>query len=152
MILDADLALLYGVQTRRLNEQIRRNLKRFPPEFLFRLTNQELVSLMSQFATSKAGRGGRRKAPYVFTEHGAIMAAMVLHSSRAIEMSLFVVRAFVQLRNSIAGSKELNKRLDDLERRVGTHDQAIREILAAIRQLTAPPEPARRRRIGFVQD
>lgn len=152
VMLDADLASLYGVQTRRLNEQVRRNLKRFPPEFLFRMTNHELTRLMSQIATSKPGRGGRRKAPFVFTEHGAIMAAMVLNSPRAIEMSVFVIRAFVQLRKSTEGSRELHKRLDELEHRVGTHDHAIREILAAIRQLTAPPEPVKRRRIGFVQD
>jgi uncharacterized protein YigA (DUF484 family) len=152
VILDADLALLYGVQTRRLNEQVRRNLGRFPSEFLFRLTNHEPTSLMSQIATSKAGRGGTRKAPIVFTEHGAIMAAMVLNSPRAVEMSVFVVRAFVHLRKTAHGGRELDKRLDELENRVGTHDQAIREILAAIRQLTAPPETPRRKRIGFVQD
>ena len=152
VMLDADLALLYGVQTRRLNEQVRRNLKRFPSEFLFRLTNQELMSLMSQIATSKPGRGGMRKRPFVFTEHGAIMAATVLNSPRAIEMSVFVVRAFVQLRKAISGNRELANRLDELERKVGTHDHAIREILAAIRQLTAPPPASPRRRIGFVQE
>lgn len=93
-----------------------------------------------------------RKAPFVFTEHGAIMAAMVLNSPRAVEMSVFVVRAFVQLRKTAHGGRELDKRLDELERRVGTHDHAIREILAAIRQLNAPPDPPKRRRIGFVQD
>jgi hypothetical protein len=152
VIVDADLALLYGVQTRRLNEQVRRNLKRFPPEFLFRITNQELIALMSQFATSNASRGGTRKAPLVFTEHGAIMAAMVLNSPRAVEMSLFVVRAFVHLRDPVQGNRALAKRIDELEGKVGTHDHTIREILAAIRQLTGPPEPPKRRRIGFVQD
>jgi len=151
-MLDADLARLYGVQTRRLNEQVRRNLQRFSQEFLFQTTNQELMVLMSQIATSKPGRGGMRKAPFVFTEHGAIMAAMVLNSPRAVEMSVFVVRAFVQLRKTAHGGRELDKRLDDLERRVGTHDHAIREILAAIRQLTALPDPPKRRRIGFVHD
>ena len=150
VILDADLALLYGVQTRRLNEQARRNLERFPPEFMFRMTNQEVAALMSQIATSKPGRGGTRKLPFAFTEHGAIMAATVPNSPRAIEISVFVVRAFVQLRDASATNKALGKRLDELERLVGTHDRASGQILAAIRQLTPPPEAQKRRRLGFL--
>jgi len=150
VILDADLALLYGVETRRLNEQVGRNPDRFPPEFAFRMTNQELASLMSQIATSKPGRGGTRKLPLVFTEHGAIMAATVLNSPRAIEVSVYVVRAFVQMREALVVHKKLGKKLDELERKVGTHDRAIGQILEAIRQLTQPPETPKRRRIGFL--
>ncbi len=152
VILDSDLALLYAVETRRLNEQVRRNLDRFPPEFMFRMTNQELASLMSQIATSKRGRGGTRKRPLVFTEHGAIMAAAVLNSVRAVEVSVYVVRAFVAMRDALAHQGEVGRRLDQLERMVGTHDTAIRQILQTLRQLTTPPEPAKRRRIGFVHD
>jgi len=150
VILDADLALLYGVETRRLNEQIGRNPDRFPPEFMFRMTNQEFASLMSQIATSKPGRGGTRKRPLVFTEHGAIMAAAVLNSPRAIEVSVYVVRAFVQMREALVAHKKIGKRLDELERKLGTHDRAIGQILEAIRQLTQPPELPKRRRIGFL--
>jgi len=152
VILDADLARLYGVETRRLNEQVRRNRRRFPAQFVFRLSSQELMRLMSQFATSNGGRGGVRKAPLAFTEHGAIMAATVLSSGRAIRMSIFVVKAFVQMRDSLAAHKEIRRQLADLEARVGTHDQALSRIIEAIRDLTPPPPSPTRRRIGFVQD
>ena len=150
VMLDADLALLYGVETRRLNEQVRRNRDRFPLEFMFRMTNQELEALISQNATSKPGRGGTRKRPLVFTEHGAIMAAAVLNAPRAVEVSVYVIRAFVQMREALRMHKEIGKRLDDLERKVGTHDRGIGQIFDAIRQLTQPPESPRRRRIGFL--
>jgi hypothetical protein len=154
VMLDADLAALYGVTTKRLNEQVRRNLDRFPGDFMFALTNQELAILRSQFATSSSqprrlAWGGRRTAPYAFTEHGAIMAATVLNSPRAIEVSVYVVRAFVRLREMIAANKELAEKLEELERRLDTHDQAISEILHAIRQLMAPPE-TKKRPIGFI--
>ena len=152
VILDSDLARLYGVETRRLNEQVRRNRRRFPPEFVFQLNNQEFARLMSQFATSNGGRGGVRKPPLAFTEHGAIMAATVLSSDRAIRMSIFVVRAFVQLRDSLAANKEIGRKLADLEARVGTHDQALSQIIEALRELTTPPPTPTRRRIGCVQD
>jgi hypothetical protein len=148
VMLDTDLALLYGVSAKRFNEQIRRNLKRFPPDFMFQLENQEFAILRSQFATSSWG--GRRYLPFAFTEHGAIMAASILNSSRAIEVSVFVVRAFVQMRESLAAHKEVAKRLDDLERRLGTHDRSIGHILDALRQLTQPQDAPRRRRIGFL--
>jgi len=105
---------------------------------------------MSQIATSKPGRGGTRKRPLVFTEHGAIMAAAVLNSPRAIEVSVYVVRAFVQMREALVAHKKIGKRLDELERKLGTHDRAIGQILEAIRQLTQPPELPKRRRIGFL--
>jgi hypothetical protein len=161
VMLDADLAALYGVTTKRLNEQVRRNLGRFPSDFMFQLTNQEVAILKSQFATSSSDArrlawGGRRYTPHAFTEHGALMAAMVLNSPRATEVSVYVVRAFVELRDTLVAHKELAKRLDELEsrleRKLSTHDQAITGILDAIRQLMAPPEPTKKRRIGFVQN
>jgi len=151
-MLDADLAALYGVETRRLNEQVRRNADRFPEDFVFQVTPVEFANLKSQFATSSWG--GRRKLPLAFTEHGAIMAAMVLNSPRATEVSVYVVRAFVQLRDTLVAHKELAQRLDQLEakiqRKLVTHDQAIAGILDAIRQLMAPPPAPKRRPIGFL--
>jgi ORF6N domain len=152
VVLDSDLARLYGVETRRLNEQVRRNRRRFPAEFMFQLNNQELARLMSQFATSNGGRGGMRKPPLAFTEHGVIMAAAVLNSPRAMEVSVYVVRAFVQLRDTLSANAEIARRLDQLERKFGAHDRAILEILQALRQLTQPVGAPKRRRIGFVQD
>lgn len=155
VMLDADLAALYGVPTGRFNEAVRRNLARFPADFMFPLTNQDLAALRSQIATLKTGRGQHRKyPPYAFTEHGAIMAATILNSPRATEVSVYVVRAFVQLRELLAGHKALAKRLDQLEsrmeRKLMAQDETIVEILAAIRQLMAPPEPKKKRPIGFV--
>jgi ORF6N domain len=150
VLLDAEVARLYGVRTGRLNEQVKRNLDRFPTDFMFRLTKQEVVNLRSQFAMSNARRGGQRHTPFAFTEHGAIMAATVLNSPRAIETSLHVVRAFVRLREMIVTNKTLAKKVDELEQRLGTHDQAIGEVIRAIRELAAPPEPAGKRRIGFI--
>jgi hypothetical protein len=155
VILDSDLAQLYGVSTARLNEQVKRNSDRFPADFAFSLSQQEFTRLISQIATSK-GRGGRRKLPTVFTEHGAIMAANVLNSSRAIDVSVFVVRAFVRLREMAVANQEVAKRLDELDRKVAGHDEAIRSLVQTIRQLMTPlraptseaPAPARRS-IGF---
>ncbi len=153
VILDSDLAALYGVGTKQFNQAVRRNLARFPADFMFQLTNQELGALRSQIVTSNEGRGGRRYLPYVFTEHGAIMAATILNSPRATEMSVYVVRAFVELRETFATHKELAKRLDELEDRIekkfATHDEALAEILSAIRSLMKSPE-TKRRPIGFV--
>lgn len=152
VLLDVDLATLYGVETRRLNEQVRRNRRRFPPDFIFRLSRVELDNLMSQIATSRWG--GRRKLPFAFTEHGAIQAATILNTRRAVEVSVYVVRAFVQLRGVLATHRELAKRLDALEtrieRKLDTHDRVIADILDAIRQLMSPPEPKPKRRIGFI--
>ena len=152
VLLDSELAALYGVTTARLNQQVRRNLRRFPGDFMFQLTTEEHSALMLQNATSKRGRGGRRKPPLAFTEHGAIMAATILNSERAVEMSIYVVRAFVQLRDLLASNKELAKRLDELEariaRKLATQDQAITGMLKALRELMNPPVP-KRRGIGF---
>ncbi len=149
VILDADLAKLYGVATRRLNEQVRRNIDRFPDDFVFPLNRDELDNLKSQFATSRLGWGGRRKTPLAFTEHGAIMAATVLNSPRAVQVSVYVVRAFVQLRRVLGQNKELAAKLADLERKVGDHDQKIVAIIQAIRGLMAPPPRPPRKPIGF---
>lgn len=160
-MLDVDLARLYGVPTKRLNEQIRRNTERFPVDFAFRLTADEWESLRSQFATFKAGRGQHRKyLPLAFTEHGALMAANVLSSRRAIEASLFVVRAFVRLREVLAAHKELARKLEELERKTEalalSHDTLaastraqFREVIDALRALMTSPEP-KKRPIGFV--
>jgi len=157
IMLDNDLAEIYGVTTKRLNEQVKRNLDRFPEDFMFQLTLEETEALnRSQIATGSQRHRDPRFAPYAFTEHGALMAAMVLNSKRATEVSVYVVRAFVELRDTLLTHKELAKRLDELEsrleRKLATHDQAIAGILDAIRQLMAPPEPTRKRRIGFVQN
>jgi len=146
VILDSDLAELYRVSVKRLNEQVKRNRERFPTDFLFRLTAKEFESLRSQNATSK--RGGRRYLPYAFTEHGAIMAATILNSKRAIEMSVFVVRAFVRLRETMAANRKIAGKLQELETRLEKHDTAIQDIIDAIKELMAPEEPPRRK-IGF---
>src|SRR6201998_2807232 len=148
VILDSDLAELYGVPVKRLNEQVKRNQERFPSDFMFRLSAEESCALRSQSATSKAGRGGRRYAPYAFTEHGAIMAATVLNSERAVEMSVFVVRAFVRLRETLANNLQLAGKIDELEQRLDIHDASIQELLEAIRELMVPPPPTGRS-IGF---
>ena len=148
VILDADLAELYGVPVRQLNQQVKRNAKRFPLAFRFQVTPHELKILRSQNVISSARHGGSRYAPYAFTEHGAIMAATVLNSERAIEMSVFVVLAFVRMRRAIAGNRHILTKLSELERRLETHDSEIQALMDAIRELMEPPEPTRTR-IGF---
>ena len=156
VLLDQDLAALYSVPTKRFNEQVKRNLERFPPDFRFQLSEEEFAALRSHFATSNPGRGGRRSLPYAFTEHGALMAASVLNSPRAIEVSVYVVRAFVQLREMLASHQELARRLDELEARLeqklDTHDKAIVGLLKTLRELMQPQEPPKNRPIGFVID
>jgi len=148
VMLDSDLARLYGVPTKRLNEQVRRNLGRFPPDFMFQLPAEEASALRSQIATSKPGRGGRRYLPNAFTEHGAIMLANVLNTPRAAEVSVYVVRAFVRLRQMAGMNAAMAEKLAELERRVIGHDKAIRSLVRTIRQLMEPSESARRS-IGF---
>jgi hypothetical protein len=150
VMLDADLADVYGVTTKALNQAVKRNPDRFPEDFGFQLTADESVSLRSQTVTSKKGRGGRRYVPWVFTEHGALMAATVLNSPRAVEMSVFVVRAFVRLREYVRGHAEISKRLDALERKVTGHDEDLREMFTALRALLTP-SPRSRREIGFAK-
>ena len=150
VMLDSDLARIYGVELKRLNEQVRRNAVRFPSDFAFQLTNQELTTLKSQFATSNPGRGGRRTRPWAFTEHGAIMLASVLNSPLAIEASVRVVRAFVHLRDLLANNKALAARFAELERRLDGHDEELKNLFDAIRELLRPEElPAPKREIGF---
>jgi len=148
VILDGDLAALYGVSVKRLNEQVKRNTRRFPSDFLFRLTRAEEKNLRSQNATSSSAHGGRRYLPHAFTEHGAIMAATILNSKRAIEMSIFVVRAFVQMRQALVVNQHIVSKLAELEARIESHDADIQDLVEAIRELMAPP-PANHRRIGF---
>jgi hypothetical protein len=152
IMLDTDLAVLYGVTTKRLNEQVKRNAERFPGDFMFRLTRAETEALnRSHFATSAQKHRDPRFQPYGFTEHGAIMAATVLNSPRAVEMSLYVVRAFARLRGLLASNTALARKLDQLERKYQHHDQAITAILSAIRELTNAPAP-KGRSIGFTAD
>jgi cell division septum initiation protein DivIVA len=148
VILDTALAELYNVPVKRLNEQTKRNRKRFPADFMFQLTPRENKCLRSQFATSNIGRGGRRSLPYAFTEHGAIMAATVLKSEQAVEMSVFVVRAFVRLREMLAANRELADRIEELEKHLETHDGTIQEIIDTIKKLMNPSR-RRRSKIGF---
>jgi ORF6N domain len=148
VILDTDLAELYGVQVRHLNQQAKRNAKRFPPAFRFQLSAQELKILRSQNVISSERHGGPRYRPYAFTEHGAIMAATVLNSERAIEMSVFVVLAFVRMRRAIAGNRNILTKLAELEHRLKSHDSDIQDLMDAIRELMSPEQP-NRRRIGF---
>jgi hypothetical protein len=147
VMLDSDLAAIYGVTAKRLNEQLRRNSKRFPSDFAFQLTRQEFADLKSQFATSSS-HGGKRKLPWVFTEHGAIMLASVLNSDTAVQASVRVVRAFVRLREIVSANAELAAKFAQLERRLDSHDEAIAQLFEAIRQLLAPP-PEKKREIGF---
>jgi len=148
VILDADLAELYAVSVKRLNEQVKRNRERFPDDFVFQLTAKEHKILRSQIATSNSERGGRRYRPYAFTEHGAIMAATILNSRRAIRMSVFVVRAFVRLREMMAGNRAIAVKIAELEHRLETHDDAIQDLIRTIKELMFP-KTARRRLIGF---
>jgi hypothetical protein len=158
VILDADLAKIYGIPTHRLNEAVKRNMKRFPNDFSFQLTKVEYDALISQIARSKIGRGGRRTRPYVFTEHGAVMAANILKSERAIEMSIFVVRAFIKMRQTLAASAALSDVLDGLEKRLtgrlDVHEQAIVYVLGELKKLLQPPPlpDAKHRPIGFGQE
>ena len=164
VILDSELAALYGVETKRFNEAVKRNAARFPSDFMFQLTLEEFDSLRSQIATlntTASGRGQHRKyLPYVFTEHGAIMAAMVLGSPRAVEVSVYVVRAFVRLREAAVLHKDLADRLTSLEEQTEalamSHDtfsrntrNQLRQVFEALRELMTPPEPPKRP-IGFV--
>ena len=155
MLLDDDLARIYGVPTKAMNQAVKRNLKRFPDDFMFQLTRKEFENLKSQIVTSSS-HGGRRKLPYAFTEKGAVMAANVLNSPEAVRMSIFVVRAFIEMRELLGGTKELAMQLAALEKkltaRLDGHEVAIIEVLRRVLQILEPPPPAPerpRRRIGF---
>ena len=155
VIFDTDLARIYGIPTFRLNEAVKRNRERFPEDFMFQLTRAEVAALRSQFAISKKGRGGRRTLPYAFTEHGAIMAANVLNSPHAVQMSVFVVRAFLKMRALLGDKRELAQKLasleKDLKKRLDVHEAAIVTILQRVMDIIDPPAlpgPAKPR-IGF---
>jgi phage regulator Rha-like protein len=148
VILDTDLAELYNVEARHLNQQVKRNAKRFPVEFRFQVSAQEFKILRSQNVISSDGHGGRRYLPFVFTEHGAIMAATVLSSERAIEMSIFVVLAFVRMRTALATNRQIAAKLAKIERRLENHDADIQDLMDTIRELMVPAAP-NRHRIGF---
>lgn len=152
VVLDKDLAELYGVTTYRLNEQIKRNRGRFPQDFIFQLSDQEVNALRSQFAISKKSRGGRRYLPHAFTEHGVVMAATVLNSPIAVEASILIVRAFIRLRGVIMEHVDLRRRLQDIEVRLAkgfaAHEQELQEIRYLIAQLEQPVD-LKKRPLGF---
>ena len=159
VMIDLDLAELYGVPTKRLNERVSRNQKRFPEDFMFRLTKDEAESLRSQFATSKAdlrsqsvisktGRGGRRYLPYAFTEQGVAMLSSVLNSEQAIEVNIAIMRAFVRLRQMLETNEELNRKFIAVIRKLSTHDKYFKVVFDELRKLTEKP-PSSGRQIGF---
>jgi hypothetical protein len=145
VMLDSDLAQLYGIETFRFNEAVKRNRKRFPDDFMFQLTALEHAALISQIAMSKIGRGGRRTRPYAFTEHGAVMAANILHSDRAVQMSVFVVRAFIKLRTIFLESRKIRQELDELKRQTNDRFQVVFETLDQLLVVEDKPK----RKIGF---
>jgi uncharacterized membrane-anchored protein YjiN (DUF445 family) len=148
VMLSNHLAGLYQVEAKRLIQAVKRNIGRFPEDFMFQLTNDELQNLKSQIVTSSWG-GLRRGTPYAFTEQGVAMLSSVLRSKRAIQVNIAIMRAFVKLREILSSHKELAQKLDELEQKIERHDEAITAIFDAIRQLMAPPAPQPRRKIGF---
>jgi len=170
VVADADLARLYGVSTKRFNQALMRNLNRFPTDFAFQLTPSELENLRSQFVTSSSqatdlsankrrwsqfvttSHGGRRYLPWAFTEHGALMAANILRSERAVQMSVFVVRAFVRLREQVAANTAILKRLAEIDKTLLQHDAALRDVYQKLLPLLQPPPDLPKRRIGFHRD
>jgi len=149
VMLDSELAVLYGVTTKRLNEQVSRNRERFPTDFMFQLTDSELEVLRSQFATSKKGRGGRRYLPFVFTEQGVAMLSSVLNSDRAVQVNIAIMRAFVNMRRLVASNAEINKKLAAIERKLGDHDDNFRQVFAAIRAMMKAESKSQQ--IGYIR-
>jgi len=157
VMLDRDLADLYGVKTSYLNRQVRRNIDRFPSDFMFQLTSKEYNNLICHFGTSNlksqsviSSWGGVRKLPFAFTEHGILMLSSVLNSPRAVHVNIQIMRAFVRLRQILAGNKELAEKLKELENKVEGHDADIKAIFDAIKELMSPP-PEKTKRIGFLR-
>ena len=146
VMVDFHLAELYGVRTAALNQAVQRNLDRFPEDFAFQLDGDEFESLMSQIVTSKTGRGGRRKPPWAFTEHGVLMLSSVLRSQRAVQVNSAIMRAFVRLRTMLAGHRDLARKLDQMEAK---YDAQFKAVFVAMRKLMAPPSARSRRQIGF---
>lgn len=152
VMLDSDLAELYEVTTAALNQQVKRNPSRFPEDFAFRLTAREHVALISQIVISKPGRGGRRKLPWAFTEHGVAMLSSVLRSERAVQVNIAIMRTFVKLRDTISGDKKLRAQLDAIEHKLTTQDEQFKIVFDAIRGLMKPASDIPKRRIGFRAD
>ncbi len=152
IMLDADLAHMYGVSTKRFNEAFKRNRKRFPDDFAFQLTASEFKNLRSQFATSSSRHRGAAYRPWAFTEHGALMAANILRSEQAVLMSIYVVRAFVKQREQIAANTAILKRLAEIDKSLLQHDAALRDIYQKLLPLLQPPPDPPKRRIGFISD
>ena len=152
VVLDSDLAEIYGVTTGRFNEAVKRNVRRFPEDFSFFLMRAELDELISQNAISKPARGGRTKLPRAFTEHGALMAASILYSARAIAMSVYVIRAFVELRKRALAKNAIIKRLAEIDRELVLHDTALRDVYEKLLPLLSPPPDPPQRRIGFASE
>jgi hypothetical protein len=149
VMLDAELARLYGVTTAALNQAVKRNAERFPPDFAFRLTQQEFTTLISQTVTSKLGSGGRRKLPWVFTEHGVAMLSSVLRSVQAARVNVEIMRAFVRLRRLLATPGELVEQIAKLAETVQLHDEQIKAIAQVLREMMAKPSEGTKGKIGF---
>lgn len=149
IILDTDLARLYGVPTKVFNQAFKRNAHRFPEDFAFQLTSEETENLRSQSVTPSSGHGGRRYAPWVFTEHGALMAANILRSDHAIEMSVYVVRAFVKQREALVSNAVILKRLAEIDKTLLEHDSGLRLLWSRLQPLLSPPPAPPKPRIGF---
>jgi len=148
VMLDFELAELYGVATKRLNEQVKRNIHKFPEEFMFKLSSDEWKTLRSQFATSNIGRGGKRYPPYAFTEHGTLQVANVLNSPKANEVSIFVIKAFLKFREVIYSHLELKKQIEKIESQLANHDEEITAIFKVIKELIQKPQKPKKE-IGF---
>lgn len=149
VILDADLSDLYDVQTKFINLAVRRNIERFPYDFMFQLTTEETKSLRLQFATSKKGRGGRRYLPYAFTQEGVAMLSGVLNSPRAVQANILIMRTFTKLREMIATNELIRQKIEELEKKYNKHDQQFKIVFEAIRELLNFPKPLRKKPIGF---
>lgn len=148
VILDRELALLYGVETRALKQAVRRNIKRFPEDFMFQLTTAEFKSWRSQTVMSNSDKKGLRHRPFAFTEQGVAMLSSVLKSERAIEVNILIMRAFVKLREILSTHKKVEEKLKEIENRLGQHDKQIMQIIDVINQLITPPEPVKKK-VGF---
>lgn len=148
VMLDSDLAELYGVETKMLNRSVKRNLERFSEEFMFQLLDEELESLRCQFGTSKETKGGRRYNPYVFTEYGVVMLSSILNSKRAIAVNIQVVKVFVKLKKAVLINTEIMNKIEEIEKRVSGHDEKFEIVIDAIRQILNPPEEPKKQ-IGF---
>jgi len=150
VMLDSDLAALYGVETKVFNQAVGRNLQRFPEDFRFQLTEEEFESLRSQIVTSKKGRGGRRYLPYVFTEQGVAMLSSVLNSERAVQVNIGIMRAFVNMRKMFLTNEEVSRKFAEMENKLGKHDENFKKVFAAIRFMMNPPDKSDKE-IGFIQ-